>query len=260
VSFWLLHGFKEENQLRETLQSVPEFNFLLPVFEKEGYKGLYKEVMEYTQDKTDEVLAPLVKRELSKKNELSKDQAGYWVCKLYEKGQEIKDIDRGIFSIYFFNIVEVQPGEAVFQGAGIPHAYLEGQNVELMANSDNVLRGGLTPKHIDVAELMKHTTFEGVTPDVMKGEDVNEIEKRYPCPIADFGISLIETDVDKIYSHETSSAEIYLIVLGAVEITRIDMKFKKGEAFFVPPSTKISLESMHKARLYKSFVPNADEQ
>ena len=56
--------------------------------------------------------------------------------------------------------VNAKPGQAVFQGAGVPHAYLEGQNVELMANSDNVLRGGLTPKHIDVPELLKHTLFE----------------------------------------------------------------------------------------------------
>jgi len=44
----------------------------------------------------------------------------------------------------------MHPGQAIFQGAGVPHAYLEGQNIELMSNSDNVLRGGLTPKHIDV--------------------------------------------------------------------------------------------------------------
>ena len=75
--------------------------------------------------------------------------------------------------------MNVKEGEGIFQGAGLPHAYLEGQNVELMANSDNVLRGGLTPKHIDVPELMKHTTFEGIVPNVMKGEKINENEKKY---------------------------------------------------------------------------------
>ena len=104
----------------------------------------------------------------------------------------IGDIDRGVFSIYFFNIVKANPGEAIFQGAGIPHAYLEGQNVELMANSDNVLRGGLTPKHIDVPELLKHTIFEGVTPDIMEGEEIKRGEKNYSCPVTDFAISKIE--------------------------------------------------------------------
>ena len=79
-------------------------------------------------------------------------------------------IDRGIFSIYFFNLVNLHPGEAIFQDAGLPHAYLEGQNVEIMANSDNVLRGGLTPKHVDVPELMKHVRFEATNPRILMGD------------------------------------------------------------------------------------------
>ena len=70
----------------------------------------------------------------------------------------------------------LKKGEAVFQGAGILHAYLEGQNVEIMANSDNVLRGGLTPKHVDVAELMKHVIFEPVDPNIIHGKPVSAAE------------------------------------------------------------------------------------
>ncbi|MDE3143983.1 MAG: mannose-6-phosphate isomerase, class I [Bacteroidota bacterium] len=164
--FWLLHGFKQEAALERVLEDVQEFNILLPLYKREGLKALYQFVMEMKQEDIDALLFNLVKRELRRKenNELTKDQPGWWVAKLFEGKDEIKNIDRGIFSIYFFNIVKAEKGEAVFQGAGIPHAYLEGQNVELMANSDNVLRGGLTPKHIDVPELMKHTSFVGITP------------------------------------------------------------------------------------------------
>jgi mannose-6-phosphate isomerase len=77
--------------------------------------------------------------------------------------------DRGIFSIYFFNLVHLKAGQAVFQGAGLPHAYLEGQNVELMSNSDNVLRGGLTPKYVDVTELINHIHFESLVPEILDG-------------------------------------------------------------------------------------------
>ena len=56
---------------------------------------------------------------------------------------------------YLFNIVHLKEGEGIFQDAGIPHAYLRGQNVELMACSDNVIRGGLTPKYVDIVELLK---------------------------------------------------------------------------------------------------------
>jgi hypothetical protein len=69
------------------------------------------------------------------------------------------------------------------------HAYLEGQNIELMANSDNVLRGGLTPKHIDIEELIKHVQFVPTYPKVLLGDALNEQEIIYPCPVADFGLT-----------------------------------------------------------------------
>ena len=63
--------------------------------------------------------------------------------------------DRGVIAAMLLNHVTLQPGEALYLGAGVPHAYLDGLGVEIMANSDNVLRCGLTPKHIDVPELMR---------------------------------------------------------------------------------------------------------
>src|SRR3954451_2861861 len=192
--FWLLHGFLPEDKLLHVLQSVPEFKGLEEIFKSGGYKALYQHVMSMSQDEVDQALTPLVQRELERKKrgELTKADPGWWVAKLFQDSNSIDNIDRGIYSIYFFNIVQVHEGEAVFQGAGIPHAYLEGQNVELMANSDNVLRGGLTPKHVDVPELLKHTAFQGVQPNVMKGEEVSQSVINYPCPVPDFGINKIE--------------------------------------------------------------------
>jgi mannose-6-phosphate isomerase len=84
-----------------------------------------------------------------------KDSADYWALRAAENfplpgGHR----DRGIFSVYLLNLVHLRPGQGTFQPAGVLHAYLEGVNVELMANSDNVLRGGLTTKHVDVPELL----------------------------------------------------------------------------------------------------------
>jgi mannose-6-phosphate isomerase len=66
--------------------------------------------------------------------------------------------------------VNLKSGEGIFQDAGILHAYLEGQNLELMANSDNVLRGGLTTKQVDVPELLKHVKFVPVEPAIISGK------------------------------------------------------------------------------------------
>ncbi|HEX5025074.1 MAG TPA: mannose-6-phosphate isomerase, class I, partial [Agriterribacter sp.] len=180
--FWLLHGFKEKKLLLQTLRETEALNILVPLFEKEGYYGLYKQVMEMPQTTVDGMLKPLLQEmePLFKANRLSKSDPAYWACKaLASTGNSYSKIDRGIFSIYFFNIVQLHPGQAIFQGAGVPHAYLEGQNIELMSNSDNVLRGGLTPKHIDVPELLKHTLFEGIVPGIMNGE-AHGVETIYP--------------------------------------------------------------------------------
>ena len=261
--FWLLHGFKQEALLERTLEDVQEFNIFIPLFKRDGIKGLYKFVMEMPQEDIDRLLFNLVKRELRKKeyNELTKAEPGWWVAKLFEGKTDIKDIDRGIFSIYFFNIVKVEKGEAVFQGAGIQHAYLEGQNVELMANSDNVLRGGLTPKHIDVPELMKHTSFTGITPNIMKGNSIDTIEKNYPCPVPDFGINKIELNGDEVYGSVTHSLEIFIVIEGAgiINADPLNLVIKKGEALAILPGQEYRIASSGQCLLFKAFVPLTEE-
>ncbi len=255
--FWLLHGFKQKDDLMQTLIEVQEFNVLQALFKTAGYKGLYQMVMEMEQKYVDNLMAPLVKRELRRKanNELSKQDPGWWVAKLFEGKESITNIDKGIFSIYFFNIVKAEIGEAVFQGAGIPHAYLEGQNVELMANSDNVLRGGLTPKHVDVPELLKHTLFEGIKPNVMKGNTIGNNAVNYPCPVSDFGINKIALNGN---SHEAAATSLEIIIAiegGAVINSSRNIVIKQGEAVAILPGEEYKIESSGKCLLYKAFVP-----
>ena len=68
--------------------------------------------------------------------------------------------DAGVLASLLLNRVRLAPGQAIYQGSGVLHAYLSGVGVELMANSDNVLRGGLTPKHVDVPELLRVLDFQ----------------------------------------------------------------------------------------------------
>ncbi|MEU8787114.1 mannose-6-phosphate isomerase, class I [Streptomyces sp. NPDC048637] len=96
--------------------------------------------------------------------------------------------DPGVLAAMLLNHVRLQPGEAMFLGAGIPHAYLSGLGVELMANSDNVLRCGLTPKHVDVPELLRVVRFEAGDAGVLRPEDVNG-EEVYETPIDEFRLS-----------------------------------------------------------------------
>ncbi len=256
--FWLLHGFKTADKLQAVLASTPEFAELMPIFGEGNYRALYEHVMNLPQEEVNTTLMPLVKREIERKqkDETGKHEPGWWVAKLYQNEKEIEDIDRGIYSIYFFNIVNVKEGEGVFQGAGLPHAYLEGQNVELMANSDNVLRGGLTPKHIDVPELMKHTTFEGIVPQVMKGDEVTLSIKNYPCPVPDFGIHKIDIRKGETVEATTSSLEIWTVIKGSAEIAGSNtLAVGKGQSFAVLPVETFTLTATEEALLYKAFVP-----
>lgn len=257
--FWLLHGFKPQKEIEKLLTDIREFNILKPLFKNGNYKALYQFVMEMKQDEIDALLKNVVLDEIRKKQagELTKANAGWWICKLFENKNEIKNIDRGVFSIYFFNIVKVNKGEAIFQSAGVPHAYLEGVNVELMANSDNVLRGGLTNKHIDVPELMKHTTFTPVTPHIIKGNEAGRFEKKYPCPVSNFGINKIELGSNQTYHSLSTSLEIIIAIEGGyvVNTNADNLVIKQGEALAVLPNTEYSIVSSGNCLLYKAFVP-----
>lgn len=254
--FWLLHGFKSLAIIEKTLEETPEFNILLPYFRREGLKALYCFVMEMEQPEINALLTNLIKRELRRKNEneLSKEMPGWWVAKIFTDKHEIGDIDRAIFSIYFFNIVKVNPGEAVFQSAGIPHAYLEGQCMELMANSDNVLRAGLTPKHIDVPELMKHTLFDSIVPNIMQGDTVLPGEKIYPCPVPDFGIAKIDLSASLSYEKTAGSLEIWIVMEGGALVNH-SLVLKRGEAMAVFAGATYTIRASGNCTLFKAFVP-----
>ncbi len=257
--FWLLHGFLPEDKLVKVLGEVPEFHSLISIFNGKDYKALYQYVMELPQADSDKMLLPIIERELGKKTkgELQKSDAGWWVTKLYENELPSTNIDKGIFSIYFFNIVKANIGEAVFQAAGIPHAYLEGQNMELMANSDNVLRGGLTPKHVDVPELLKHTLFQAVHPNVMKASSNEVVETVFKCPVPDFGLSMIRLDKGQEWMAKTSSLEIFFVIEGDVSFVHESniVELKKGQASAILVDTAYTLKATEKTVVFKAYVP-----
>lgn len=94
--------------------------------------------------------------------------------------------DRGIATALLLNHMILSQGEAVFVPAGMPHAYLAGLGVEVMLASDNVLRGGLTPKHVDVAELAQVLVFEATNPEVAKTKTLAVGFERFDLPTPEF--------------------------------------------------------------------------
>ncbi|MGE7389757.1 mannose-6-phosphate isomerase, class I [Streptomyces sp. NPDC004126] len=146
--------------------------------------------------------------------------------------------DPGVIAAMLLNHVRLQPGEAMFLGAGIPHAYLDGLGVELMANSDNVLRCGLTPKHVDVPELLKVVIFEPSAPGVLRPE--GDGEEVYETPIDEFRLSrhvLAPGGAPRALPDGTP--QILLCTAGAPRVG--ELALAPGESVFVPAGEKTEL-------------------
>jgi mannose-6-phosphate isomerase len=135
------------------------------------------------------------------------------------------------------NHVRLQPGEALFLGAGIPHAYLSGLGVEIMANSDNVLRCGLTPKHVDVPELLRVVRFEPRDPGVLRPEAAPDGEEVYETPIDEFRLSRYVLPRGAA-AHDLTRAtpQILLCTAGTVRVG--DEELSAGQSVFVAAGEK----------------------
>ena len=257
--FWLLHGFLERSKLIKNLQETKELTFLLKTFLEKGYLGLYKKVMEFSQEEVNNVLGPLMDRihPTFIANELEKSSPAYWAAKSMEH-KELTSIDRGVFSIFFFNILKLSKGEAIFQDAGLPHAYLEGKNMELMANSDNVLRGGLTTKHIDVEELLKNTKFEETIPAILHGNyNKSNGEVVYKTTTKDFEMSKIELNSSTSHRSVSNSIEILIAMKGSATVIENKNAFflEKGQSIVIKPNTAYKIQTNSEAEIYKAGVP-----
>ena len=140
--------------------------------------------------------------------------------------------DPGIVVALMMNRVTLRRGEGLFVPAGVLHAYLEGLGVEIMAASDNVLRGGLTPKHIDVAELttvLDPTT--GVPPTI--APTIVDGVTRWPVPVPDFALCSVRPEGDTV-EIELSGPSIAVATSGAVTIAGDgEVTLAPGEGVFL---------------------------
>ncbi|WP_306330029.1 mannose-6-phosphate isomerase, class I [Streptomyces venezuelae] len=141
--------------------------------------------------------------------------------------------DPGVIAAMLLNRVLLQPGEALYLGAGVPHAYLSGLGVEIMANSDNVLRCGLTPKHIDVPELLRVVRFEPNDATVLRPEASATGEEVYDTPIDEFRLSrFVRAEGAAPTDLTAPTPQILLAVAGRPKAG--DLTLAPGESVFVP--------------------------
>jgi mannose-6-phosphate isomerase len=143
--------------------------------------------------------------------------------------------DSGIVLALALNLVVLEPGQAVYLPAGNLHAYLEGTGVEIMASSDNVLRGGLTPKHVDAPELLRVLDFRAAPPALVPTQS-RGAELCYLTPAREFALSHCELRGETVRLGPVTGPEIVVITNGYAEIRRDGnrLELAAGASIFVP--------------------------
>ncbi|MCH6160615.1 mannose-6-phosphate isomerase, class I [Streptomyces marispadix] len=170
--------------------------------------------------------------------------------------------DPGVLAAMLLNHVRLSPGEALYLGAGVPHAYLSGLGVEIMANSDNVLRCGLTPKHVDVPELLRIVRFEPGAPAVLRPEAGPGGEERYEVPVDEFRLSRCTVAPGAPATPlDARTPQILLCTDGQVRIRKVvnggggedaQLPLERGQSAYVPAGERV--EATGDGTLFRATV------
>jgi len=258
TDFWALNGFRKISDILSLMEKIcpPGLKTPLDLLREQpdamGLKKFFQALMTMDGKAQAEIIADAIE----KVEDLEDYHPAYqWMIDLHKEYP--KDI--GVFSPILLNLVCLKPGEAMFLQAGELHAYLDGTAIELMANSDNVLRGGLTPKYIDVQELLNVLNFEEREINILFTGEIDECEFAYETPAEEFFLSVISvTEEIGYHSADRRSVEIILCTDGRATITDLG----KNEKVFVEQGKSIVIPSVVEtyriegnATFYKASVP-----
>jgi len=267
TDFYGLRGFRPVSEIAREIQTVPQLREMEPDFRPTtgSLRALYAKLMDLPPDRTKALLTPLVEHlsDENRRKPFTKADREFWLLRADQTCSGQGHRDPGLFSFYLLNLVHLRPGEGMYLPAGILHAYLEGAGMELMANSNNVLRGGLTTKHIDVPELLRNVTFRDAETEIIHARRLAGTQEWvYPTPAEEFELSRIELDQHSSYSSRPEHPVEILIVLApqpdqpiAVRADAETRTFKRGQVVLVPHGIAYELSAVGPATVFKATVP-----
>jgi mannose-6-phosphate isomerase len=255
-----LKGFRSIASSVELLESFCPHSLTdeIKTIKNKNLKLFFQSLMELSASRKDAVITESIQN-AEKAN--PPDIIGKWLLKLYRQYPS----DIGVISPLFLNLFSLEPGQALFLPAGELHAYLDGMGIELMANSDNVLRGGLTPKHVDIPELLNVLNFVESDINVLMPKPVSDSEELYPVFAEEFQLSAIAVNDSKTYtSLKNRSAEILLCIDGNARVSyktepnesvNVEiLELHKGDSVLIPAAMD-SYQINGNAKFYKAGVP-----
>ena len=258
TSFWALNGFRKIPDMISLMGRIcppglkKDFDMFRQQPNSRGLKEFFKAMMIMDRTTQNQIISDVVKNADHLKD---KNAAYQWIIDLHEEYPS----DIGILSPIILNLICLEPGQAMFLQAGTLHAYLDGVGIELMANSDNVLRGGLTPKHVDVKELLNVLNFEERDINILKMDKINPCEHQYESHAEEFALSVIAVKTDmNYYSPDKRYVEILLCTDGDALVVDFagnkTVHINKGMSILIPAVVK-KYGIKGDAVFYKAAVP-----
>jgi mannose-6-phosphate isomerase len=257
-SFWALRGFRRSDdliqRLRETCSSTlkNEISSFEQQADSVGLKVFIENLVKVDSKRKHELIREAVS---SARKEKKADPAMQWLVMLHEQYPD----DVWAISPILLNTIRLEPGEALFIAAREPHAYLGGVGMELMANSDNTIRGGLTTRHTDIDEFVRILDFEGRESNVIRPCRLSSSEEVYPTEAKEFMLTRIRVRSGLDFVHSNfSGIEIMLCTEGKARIIGMDGKefqINRGSSLVIPAAvSRYRIEG--DATLFKATVPS----
>ncbi|MGR5144015.1 mannose-6-phosphate isomerase, class I [Photobacterium sp. DNB23_23_1] len=246
---WLAHGFTARETILRRFTSYASFGQLCNQVRLFGIQSAFELLMRLPQAEINILLAEIIETHQDHYlcGQISQLEPEYWVCRAVLEHRS--GYDRGLVAMFMMNIVHVPVGVGIYQSAGVPHAYLAGQNIEIMSNSDNVVRIGPTKLHVDLDEvhrLIEYCEVEPqlLTPTVIAGE-VNIRCYQHGGTEA-FNLNQLTFDDENAeVEYQLSYLSMVFVAQGQLSVSYEGdyKKYCQGETFIIPANTKVLLRS-----------------
>lgn len=267
-----LCGFRPLPEIRDILMNIKPIKTLavddsndlnlLAANDELGLRNCYRRLMSAEKDTIGDCIESISK-------DYTKELCRYDILEIFNTLKKDFPNDVGVLSLFFLNVVRLQPGQAMFLGANQIHAYLSGDCVECMACSDNVIRAGLTPKYKDITQLLSSLEYKGAPCEskIFTPERVDDNQLIFKPPVEDFSLiqlSLKPTDLKYVLKVEQSPG-ILLVISGQRYLERKGsdkLKITRGSIVYLPFKSDTELrflsagEDEHEFLVYIS-TPNA---
>jgi len=234
TEFTIMCGFRDEHQTAEYIGRIdsPILTEAIQRLNKGGYRDFCHYLLELNPEDRKSAIASAI---TATHGTASTEEQTAFALAIQLAAHYPDDI--GCLAPLYLNVIHLNPGEAVFLPEGIMHTYIKGTGLELMANSDNTLRGGLTAKHLDIPELLEVLNPAPYKPEILKPETSRELFT-YRTHAADFELSTLNMKDGKVSFSATAPA----ILIGcsgellASSSNEEMCKVGRGSIVFIPAS------------------------